>query len=120
MSTKTQLIYSVKNLFKRDTQGSYASQHDRHHMMLHFVNSLWELGYKIPKIYSLKPRHIEAVVKAWQSENISQGTLKNRMSVIRRLASLIHKPDMVQSNKKLEIENRIYIPSKNKALFDPD
>jgi hypothetical protein len=89
-------------------------------MMLHFVNSLWELGYKIPKIYSLKPRHIEAVVKAWQSENISQGTLKNRMSVIRRLASLIHKPDMVPSNKKLEIKNRVYIPSKNKALFYPD
>lgn len=120
MSTKTQLIYSVKSLFKKDTHGSYASQHDRHQIMLHFVNTLWKLGYKIPKIYNLKSRHIEAVVTAWKSENLKNATLKNRMSVIRQLASLIHKPDIVSSNKELGIGNRTYIPTKNKALHNPE
>lgn len=103
-----------------DRQGSYISQRDRHKLMLLFVHKLWELGYKIPTIFNLKSKHIAAIVDAWKSENISNGTLKNRLSVIRRLSHLINKPEIVSSNKGLGISNRIYVPVKNKALHHPN
>lgn len=119
MGAKPKLLYSLKNLLITDRQGSYTSQRDRHQLMLQFAHKLWELGYKIPTIYNLKSKHIVAIVDAWKSENISNGTLKNRLSVIRRLSNLINKPEIVHSNQELGIGNRVYIPVKNKALYNP-
>lgn len=120
MSAKTQVKYAVKKLFLRSRDGSYASQHDACKIALHFIDQLFGLGYKIPHIRSLKQKHIIAVVNLWQKENLSNGTMKNRMSVVRHLALVIDKSGIVPSNTDLGIGLRKYVPTTNKALHNPD
>ncbi len=87
---------------------------------MHFIDQLFGLGYKIPHIHSLKQKHIIAVVNLWKAEKLSNGTMKNRMSVIRHLALVISKSGIVPSNTDLGIGLRKYIPITNKALHNPD
>jgi hypothetical protein len=88
--------------------------------LLNFTHDLIKAGFKITDIYSLKLKHIQAVVNFWQGKKLNNATLKNRLSVIRKLADLIKKPQLVPSNNQLNIGKRSYVSEKNRALFNPD
>lgn len=120
MSAKSKIKYSLKSILQRDNFGSFATRHDRKHMLLHFVDELVGLGYKLPHIGNLRQKHIEAVVNHWKQQNLSNATLKNRLSAIRHLAALLNKPQIVLSNSALGIGARKYVPTKNRALHHPD
>lgn len=120
MSAKSKLCYSLKNILHKDNFGSFASQHDRQQILLKFISDLVELGYKLPHIENLRQKHIEAVVSHWKQQNLNNSTLKNRLSPVRHLASLINKPQIVLSNSALGIGARKYIPTRNRALHNPD
>jgi site-specific recombinase XerD len=81
---------------------------------------LIKLGYKITDIYSLKLKHIQAVVNFWQEKKLNNASIKNRLSAIRKLADLIKKSHLVPSNNDLSIGKRSYVSEKNRALFNPD
>jgi hypothetical protein len=120
MSTKTQVKYAVKQLFLKSRHGSYASQYDACKIALHFIDQLFGLGYKIPRIHSLKQKHIIAVVNLWKEKKLSNGTMKNRLSVVRHMALVINKSGIVPTNSDLGIGLRKYVPVTNKALHHPD
>lgn len=120
MSAKSKLKYSLKNILQKDNFGSFASQHDRQQILLKFIDDLVGLGYKLPNIQNLKQKHIGAIVNHWKQQNLSNATLKNRLSAVRHLALLINKSQIVLSNTALGIGARKYAPTKNRALFNPD
>jgi site-specific recombinase XerD len=120
MSAKTKLQHSLRQVLKKDRTGSFASRYDRHRLLLNFTTDLIRIGYKITYIHNLKQKHIQAVVEHWQGKNLSNATLKNRMSAIRQLAELINKPDLVKSNTELNIGKRKYVSDINRALHNPD
>lgn len=120
MSVKTKLKYSLDNLLSSDNAGSYATRFDRHRMLGQFADQLLALGYKLPHIQGLKQKHIIAVVEHWKQQQLSSGTLKNRLSVIRHLTALMNKPQIVPSNQVLAIEPRRYVSAVNRALYKPD
>ena len=78
--------------------------------------------YRNLRAESLKPKHAEALVRRWQGEGLSVGTVKNRLSHLRWWAGKIGKPfALPEGNGRLGIENRIYVQEQGKqTALDPD
>lgn len=65
---------------------------------------------------SLKPKHIEALVHHWQDQNLSTGTIKNRMAAVRWWATKINKRNvMANSNEHYGIPDRRFVATESKA-----
>ena len=77
------LNHQLKILCRRNRDGSHATQRDREHMLSLIADQLYALGYRGMKSRSLKPKHVEALLKYWRREDISVGTIKNRMATLR-------------------------------------
>jgi len=118
------LNYELREITKRNRDGSHATQANRHDYLQLIARQLHHLGYKGMGTTSLKLKHIFALVEHWQTEvskrtgkPISNGTIKNRMTAIRWWADKIHKPNVVpKTNKELGIGDRIRMPVKDRAF----
>ncbi len=75
------LNYELKQLCRRNRDGSYATQRDRERVLDLVANQLHDLGYRHLAAASLKPKHVEGLVERWQAEGLAVGTIKNRMMV---------------------------------------
>ena len=77
------LNYQLKQLCRRNRDGSYATQRNRERMLSLLADQLHGLGYRGMRAQSLRPKHVEGLVKLWQGQGLSIGTVKNRMSALR-------------------------------------
>jgi hypothetical protein len=59
------LNYQLKELCRKNRDGSYATQAQRLALLTLMANQLHELGYRQMEAQSLKPKHVEALVKHW-------------------------------------------------------
>lgn len=110
------LNYQLKQFSRHYRDGSYGTQWGRQRILTLIANELHELGYRRMRAKSLKPKHIEALVKHWQAKDLSIGTIKNRMSALRWWAEKIDKQNVVaRSNKHYGIPDRCYVVKKSKA-----
>ncbi len=110
------LNYQLKQLCRQCREGSHATQAKREYMLSLMANQLHELGYLGMSARSLKPKHIEALVKHWQAQELSTGTIKNRMAVIRWWANKVDKRNVVaRSNEHYGIPDRRFITNESKA-----
>lgn len=100
------LSYHLYILWKRNPHGSYTTREGRKDMLRMIARQLGEMGFKHMAHTSLKQKHIQALVKRWQAEGITVGTIKNRMSVLRWWAEQIGKPNVVLSNDSYGIGKR--------------
>jgi len=110
------LNYQLKQLCRQCREGSYGTQSKREWMLSQMANQLHELGYRkmIPR--SLKPKHIEALLKHWRGQELSTGTIKNRMAVIRWWANKVDKRNVVaRSNEHYGIPDRRFVTNESKA-----
>lgn len=111
------LNYHLKNLTRRNRDGSHATQAARWRNLDLMANQLHELGYKNLSVTGLKPKHVNALVARWKDEGITTGTLKNRIAHIRWWAEKIGKTDMIPpNNTALNIGRRQYVTNESKAL----
>ena len=112
------LEFQLMQICRRNRDGSFATQSNRREMLSLFSRQLKEMGYKVKQLrpHDLKTRHVNALVKKWQSENKSVGTIKNRMSAIRWLFEKIGKSEVIKSNAVYNIENRQYVTNQNKSI----
>jgi site-specific recombinase XerC len=120
MGIRQDLQYSIHRILNSNRDGSFATQHDRKNILYKFANDLVSLGYGLRDISGLKEKHVTAVIQAWQKTGLANSTLKNRTTALRHLCAKINKPNIVQSNQKMNIPNRVYVPSKNRALYNPN
>ena len=74
------LNYDLKQLCRHNRDGSYATQADREHILDLIADQLHEMGFRHMNAHSLKPKHVEKLVERWLAEELSPGTIKNRMS----------------------------------------
>jgi len=80
------------------------------------ANQLHEIGYRGMNSHSLKPKHVEALVKHWLENGIATGTIKNRMTAFRWWARKVNRQNVVaRSNDHYGIPNRIFVTNTNKA-----
>jgi hypothetical protein len=116
------LRYQLQGLMVRNKDGSFGTQQARRDILVMLASQLKEGGYKLESPHSLKPKHIYYLVKRWQSEQLSAGTIKNRMTHIRWWAEKIGKASMLPKSNNgsnqaisLDIEKRSYVPTTSKA-----
>ena len=110
------LNYQLKKLCHQCREGSYGTQSKREWMLSLMANQLHELGYRKMMPRSLKPKHIEALLKLWREQELSTGTIKNRMAVIRWWANKVDKRNVVaRANEYYGIPDRRFITNESKA-----
>ena len=110
------LNYQLKQLCRRCREGSYATQNKRERMLTLMANQLHELGYRGMVARSLKPKHIEALLGHWREQELTIGTIKNRMATIRWWANKVDKRNVVaRSNEHYGIPDRRFVTNESKA-----
>jgi integrase len=117
------LNYQLKQLCRQNRDGSYSTQAKRGHHLMLIANQLHGLGFQGLNANSLKPKHVDALVKQWLEQDLSTGTIKNRMAVLRWWAQKVNKQNVVaRSNDHYGIPNRQFVTniSKAKTLNTPD
>ena len=110
------LNYDLKQLCRHNRDGSYATQADREHILDLIADQLHEMGFRHMNAHSLKPKHVEKLVERWLAEELSPGTIKNRMSALRWWAEKIGKENIIaRSNAAYGIPDRVYVTNISKA-----
>jgi len=110
------LNYQLKQLCKQNRDGSYGTQVQRERVLTLVANQLHELGYTQMHAKSLKPKHVEALVRHWLEAGVAAGTMKNRMSALRWWAGKVNKRHVVaRSNDHYGLPRRRYANGANRA-----
>ena len=110
------LNYQLKKLCRHCREGAYGTQNKRERMLTLMANQLHALGYRGMTPRSLKPKHVEALVKLWFDQGLSIDTLKNRLAAIRWWAQKVDKQNVVaRSNAHYGIPDRRFITNESKA-----
>ncbi len=110
------LNYELKQLCRRNRDGSFATQRDRERVLDQVASQLHEMGYRHLAAASLKPKHVESLVERWQAEGLAVGTIKNRMAELRWWAEKIGKQNVIaRDNDHYGIGNRQYVTNVSKA-----
>ena len=104
------LNFELKQLCRRNRDGSYATQDARERILTMIANQLHELGFRDMQAGSLKPKHVEALVERWKTKPLSVGTIKNRMTELRWWAEKIGKQNVIaRDNDHYGISHRSYV-----------
>ncbi len=110
------LNYQLKQLCKNNRDGSYGTQVQRERVLTLIANQLHDLGFRRMHAKSLRPKHIEALVKHWLETKVAVGTIKNRMAAIRWWAAKVNRRNVVaSSNDHYGIPRRQYANGANRA-----
>jgi len=110
------LNYQLKQICRRNRDGSYSTQAKRFHHLMMMANQLHDLGFQGMTARSLKPKHVDALVKHWMEQELAVGTIKNRMSVLRWWAEKVAKQNVIaRSNEHYGIPDRQFVSSTSKA-----
>jgi len=110
------LNHQLKTLCRNNREGSYGTQVRRERELTLMANELHELGYRGMNSHSLKPKHVEALVRHWLEKEVAAGTIKNRMAAFRWWARKVNRQNVVaRSNDHYGIPNRIFVTNTSKA-----
>ena len=110
------LNYQLKTLCRNNRDGSYATQAQRQSMLELISNQLHELGFRQMSAQSLKPKHVEALIKQWQEAHLAVATIKNRMTALRWWATKVNRQNVIaQTNDHYGIPNRQFVTNISKA-----
>jgi integrase len=110
------LNYQLKLLCKHSHEGSFETRVGRERQLTAIANQLHELGFRQLKATSLKHKHVQALVDHWLGQNLSPGTIKNRMSCLRWWAEKVNKRNVVAgANDFYGIPDRQFVSDQSKA-----
>jgi site-specific recombinase XerD len=106
----------LMKLCGRNPDGSYATRANRKQTLIAAGRTLRGLGYKLNHPHGLKPKHVDALVKHWQAQGQSTGTLKNKLAVLRWWAEKVDKASVIaRDNAHYGIARRVYVATESKA-----
>ncbi len=109
----------LSQLCKKHRKGSHATQANRRAMLKMFASQLKECGYNTFRMSAsdLKGRHVNKLLELWRKQDLSTGTIKNRMSALRWWADVVGNPGAIKAaNATYQIEKRVYVTNKNKSI----
>jgi len=110
------LNYQLKLLCKHSHEGSFETRVGRERQLSAIANQLHDLGYRQLGATSLKQKHVQALVDHWLGQNLSPGTIKNRMSCLRWWAEKVNRRAVVAgSNDFYGIPDRQFVSDQSKA-----
>ena len=110
------LNYDLKRLEKPHGDGSHGTRKARSYALAQIANTLHDLGFKGLRATGLRRKHAAALVREWQRQGRSIGTMKNRTAHLRWWAERIGRPAVVPSNGDLGIANREYVTTEDRSV----
>lgn len=106
----------MRGLCLRNKDGGHTTQAERLTTLTLIGKQLKSGGFKRMNASSLKPKHVSYLVAQWQAQDLSIGTIKNRMAHLRWWAEKVGKSSVIpKDNIQLGIEHRQYVTQENKA-----
>lgn len=109
------MIFLTKNRL------SFQSRYDYLIGVKGIVRELHKGSYQLSSIHHLKPKHVTYLINEWQRNNLSNATIKNRMSFIRYVFKAIGQPFALPgANRDFNIGSRAYVSLESKAIHDID
>ena len=110
------LNHQLKQLCWHNREGSFGTQNRRERELTLIANELHRIGFRCMNSHSLKPKHVEGLVRHWLEGEVAVGTIKNRMASVRWWARKVNRQNVVaRSNDFYGIPNRIFVTNTNKA-----
>ena len=110
------LTYTLRQLCRRNRDGSHNTQADRIRSLGLIARQLRESGFRQMKAPSLKGKHVLALLDRWQGEGLSPGTIKNRLAHLRWWAEKIGKAGILPAdNTQLGVADRRFVTNVSKA-----
>ncbi len=110
------LNYQLKLLCRHSHEGSFETRVGRERQLTAIANQLHDLGFRGLKATSIKQKHVQALVDHWLGQNLSAGTIKNRMSCLRWWAEKVNRRNVVAgSNDFYGIPDRQFVSDTSKA-----
>ena len=97
------LNYQLKELCRKNRDGSHATQAQRLALLTLMANQLHELGYRQMEAQSLKPKHVEALVKHWLGADLAVATNCGQI----KTGSLARSDRTAKYNQLLRIEEEL-------------
>ena len=112
------LNYALRQLCRRNRDGSFATQARRARELDLCARQLRELGYtRFREPGKLKGRHVTALVERWQAESLKTGTIKVRMTALRWWAEKVGRRSVVNPrNSAYGIGQRKQVTNESKAV----
>ena len=115
MSNK--LPYDLRQLCRRNRDGSYATQYQRGRALEAMAQDLKAMGFRNMRASSLKPKHVTALVDHWKTQERSEGTIKNRLAFVRWWAEKVDKASVVpRDNVLLGVDNRQHVTNIDRSV----
>jgi hypothetical protein len=110
------LNHQLKQLCRHNREGSFGTQNRRERELTLIANQLHGIGFRGMNSHSLKPKHVEGLVRQWLENEVAAGTIKNRMAAVRWWARKVNRQNVVaRSNDFYGIPNRIFVTDSSKA-----
>lgn len=109
------LAYLLRQLCRRNRDGSHATQGDRLRSLTLMVRELVEEGFRTMRPTSLRRRHVDALLGRWRRAGLSVGTIKNRLAHLRWWAEKVGRQGEVPGNAALGIPVRRFVTNESKA-----
>ena len=110
------LNHQLKQLCRHNREGSFGTQVQRERELTLMANQLHQIGFRGMNSHSLKPKHVEALVRHWIESDVAAGTIKNRMAAFRWWARKVNRQNVVaRSNDHYGIPNRVFVTGSSKA-----
>ena len=110
------LTYTLRELCRRNRDGSHATQADRQRILTLASSHLREAGFRQMRATSLKGRHVDVLIARWKADNLSAGTLKNRIAHLRWWAEKVGKAGIIPAdNTQLAIPQRQFVTNENRS-----
>src|SRR5574343_1703014 len=105
----------LASLCARNKDGSFATQADRAKILHAAARTLQKAGFQNLAASSLKPKHVDVLLKQWKSDGLAVGTIKNRMAALRWWAEKVGKQNCVpKTNDEAGIDRRSYVAKTSK------
>ncbi len=110
------LNYQLKQLCRRNRDGSYTTQRDREYYLTLIADQLHALGFHHMTVHSLKAKHVDALTRQWLARGLSSGTIKNRLAALRWWAEKVDLSQAIaRSNDHYGIPERQLVAAGSKA-----
>ena len=114
----TNFYFQITRLLHRNPDGSKATQAERKKVLKLVDSQLKELNVRSLELKNFGRRHAVKLLTHWQSQGLSAGTIKNRMSHLRWLSEKIGKPGLIPANNtSLGIGKRHYVTNINRSRY---
>jgi len=110
------LNHELKQICQRNRDGSFAKQSARERILTQVASQLHHLGFKNLSASSLKPKHVDALLRQWKTKGLASGTIKNRMCELRWWAEKVGRRNVIaRNNDHYDISKRVFVTNISKA-----